>query len=373
MALRIERVHLRQIRMPLVHYFETSFGRTYSRDIILVELSGGGITGYGEVTAGENPFYNEEWTDSAWPILRNYVAPRVLKQREFDTAAEVAALSEGIRGHNMARGGLEAAAWDLEARALGLPLWQHVGGGARREIPCGVSIGVQDTVVDLLRKIETELAAGYQRIKIKIKPGWDIDVIREVRRNFADILLMADANSAYTLDDIDRLRALDEFDLMMIEQPLAHDDIIDHVQLQRQLRTAICLDECIRTPRHARQAIELHACRIINIKLGRVAGFKHARTIHDMAQAAGIPVWCGGMLEAGIGRAHNVALASMANFTLPGDVSASRRYWKQDIIQPEVEVTPQGNIVLRDNPGLGYELDHEHIRSITVREEAVVL
>lgn len=358
--------------MPLVHFFETSFGRTYGRDMIIVEVSGEGFTGWGEVTAGENPFYNEEWTESAWLILKDYAGPRVLNQR-FESAADVAPRTAHIRGHNMARGGLEAAVWDLEARLLGLPLWKHIGGGARREIPCGVSIGVQDTVADLLLKIETELAAGYQRIKMKIKPGWDVDVVAEVRRAFPQIQLMADANSAYTLDDAQRLRRLDEFNLMMVEQPLAHDDIVDHIKLQSMLGTPVCLDECIRTARHARQAIEMQACRIINIKLGRVAGFLEAKRVHDIADAAGVPVWCGGMLEAGIGRAHNIALATLPNFVLPGDVSASKRYWKRDIVVPPVETTERGTIVVRDEPGFGYELDHAWIRETTVREETVGL
>jgi O-succinylbenzoate synthase len=368
--MKLERITLRQIRMPLVHFFETSFSRTYSRDIILVEAASEGISGWGEVTAGENPFYNEEWTGSAWPILCDYVAPRVLG-RDLQSAEEVAPLTAHIRGHNMARGGLEAAVWDLEARREGVPLWKKIGGGARREIPCGVSIGIQDSVEQLLDKIEHELADGYQRIKMKIKPGWDVDVVRRVRERFPAVKLMADANSAYTLGDADHLRKLDDFYLMMIEQPLGHDDIIDHAELQRKLETPICLDESIRTAHHAEQAIKMHACGIINIKLGRVGGFREARLVHDVAQAAGIPVWCGGMLEAGIGRAHNVALATLPNFVLPGDVSASQRYWKRDIIQPAVETTPRGTIALRDEPGLGYAVDHDYIRSITVREESI--
>jgi len=283
----------------------------------------------------------------------------------------VAPLTAHIRGHNMARGGLEAAVWDLEARREGVPLWKKIGGGARREIPCGVSIGIQDSVEQLLDKIEHELADGYQRIKMKIKPGWDVDVVRRVRERFPAVKLMADANSAYTLADADHLRKLDDFYLMMIEQPLGHDDIIDHAELQRKLETPICLDESIRTAHHAEQAIKMRACGIINIKLGRVGGFREARLVHDVAQAAGIPVWCGGMLEAGIGRAHNVALATLPNFVLPGDVSASQRYWKRDIIQPAVETTPRGTIALRDEPGLGYAVDHDYIRSITVREESI--
>jgi O-succinylbenzoate synthase len=262
--------------------------------------------------------------------------------------------------------------WDLEARMRGVPLWNQIGGGARAQIPCGVSIGIQDSVPQLLEKIEQELEAGYQRIKMKIKPGWDVEAVREVRKRFPSIKLMADANSAYTLSDASRLKQLDEFYLMMIEQPLAHDEIIDHAALQGRLETPICLDECIRTAHHAEQAIRLGACKIINIKLGRVGGFGEAKAVHDVCQRNGIPVWCGGMLEAGIGRAHNIALASLPNFVLPGDVSASKRYWARDIIQPPVETTPQGTIELRNEPGFGYELDAAFLREITVREEAVI-
>ena len=367
--MRIERVTLRQIRMPLVHFFETSFGRTTERDIILVEACGEGESGWGEVTAGENPFYNEEWTDSAWLILRDFAIPQVLG-RDLGSAADAAPLTAHIRGHRMARGGLEVALWDLQARLASQPLWQAIGGGARREIPCGVSIGIQNSVDQLLEKIERELAAGYQRIKMKIKPGWDVEVIRQVRARFPSIKLMADANSAYTLDDAARLKELDEFYLMMIEQPLAHDDIIDHAALQAKLDTPICLDECIRSAHHAEQAIRLHACGIINIKLGRVGGFLEAKRVHDVAQAAGVPVWCGGMLEAGIGRAHNIALSTLPNFVLPGDVSASKRYWARDIIVPPVETTPQGTIRVSGAPGFGYALDRDYIRSVTVREES---
>lgn len=370
MGLKIEKIILRQIKMPLVHFFETSFGRTTERHIILVEAVADGISGWGEVTAGENPFYNEEWTEAAWIILRDYVAPRVAG-RELAGPEEVAPLSEHIRGHRMARGGLETAVWDLAARRNGVPLWSEIGGGDHKEIACGVSIGIQNSVAQLIGKIETELAAGYQRIKIKIKPGWDVDVIREVRRRFPSIRLMADANSAYTLADSDRLRQLDEFYLMMIEQPLSDDDIIDHAVLQSRLETPICLDECIRSARHAEQAIRLKACRIINIKLGRVGGFLEARRVHDLAARAGIPVWCGGMLESGIGRAHNIALSTLPNFTLPGDVSASKRYWAQDIIEPPVEVTPRGTIVVSNEPGLGYGIDRDCIGRLLVREETV--
>ena len=367
--MQLRRITLREVRMPLVHHFETSFGRTTERRILLVEVEGDGDGGWGEVTCGERPFYNEEWVDAAWMILRDFVAPQVLR-REISAAAQVAALSSHIRGHRMARGGLEAAVWDLEARLLGLPLWKHIG-GSRSQIDCGVSIGIQDSIDELLVLIERELAAGYQRIKVKIKPGWDIDVIRQVRARFPDIQLMADANSAYTLSDAGHLKQVDEFDLMMIEQPLAHDDIIDHAQLQAQLDTPICLDECIRNARQAEQAIEIEACRIINIKLGRVGGFSEALLVHNVTREHDIPVWCGGMLESGIGRAHNIALSTLANFSLPGDVSASQRYWKRDIIQPPVEVTADGVIEVRDEPGFGYGVDRDYIDELTVRKETL--
>jgi len=367
MEFTIDAVRLHLVSMPLVHFFETSFGRTYTRDIILVEVICGGASGWGEVTCGEHPFYNEEWTESAWLLLRDYLAPAILRQT-FASPTEVAARLPRVRGHNMAKGGLEAACWDLAARLRNEPLWKTIGAGARRAIPCGVSIGIQDTVPQLLEKIGREIEAGYQRIKVKIKPGWDVNVIAAIRREFPGILLMADANSAYTLADINHLRRLDEFNLMMIEQPLAHDEIIDHAQLQAALRTPICLDECIRSAHHAEQALRLDAGRIINIKLGRVGGFTEAIRIHDLCQSRKIPVWCGGMLEAGVGRAHNIALASLPNFTLPGDVSASRRYWQRDIIDPWVETTPQGIIELRDDPGFGYPLDLDFLASVRLRE-----
>jgi O-succinylbenzoate synthase len=365
--MKIDRIRLRLIRMPLVHFFETSFGRTYEREIIIVEVSSEGLSGWGEATCGEKPFYNEEWTASAWTILRDYVAPRILGH-ELGSAADVAARTSHIRGHLMARGGLEAAVWDLQARRNGRPLYAEIGGGARKEIPCGVSIGIQDSVEQLIDKIQTELDAGYQRIKMKIKPGWDIDVMSQVRGRFPSVKMMGDANSAYTLADAARLKHLDEFYLMMLEQPLAHDEIIDHAELQRQLATPICLDECIRSAHHAEQAIRMGAARIINIKLGRVGGFNEAKKLHDVAQAAGVPVWCGGMLESGIGRAHNVALATLPNFVLPGDVSASKRYWKRDIISP-IETTPQGTIAVSESVGFGYEIDNDFLASIVVQDE----
>lgn len=371
MAFVLDKLNMREIRMPLVHFFQTSFGRTYERRIILVEVvSTDGVSGWGEVTAGENPFYNEEWTDSIWGIVKDYVAPRVLGH-EFASAAEVGARSAHIRGHYMSRGGVEAACWDLEARLRGVPLYQAIGGGARKQIDCGVSIGIQDSVDQLLKKIETEVNAGYRRIKMKIAPGWDVEVIRAVRQRFPDILLMGDANSAYRLEDWPLLAALDEFNLMMIEQPLAHDEIIDHAELQAKLKTPICLDECIRSAHQAEQAIRMKAGRIINIKLGRVGGFAEAKRVHDVAQQHGIPVWCGGMLESGIGRAHNIALSTLPNFVLPGDVSASKRYWKQEVITEPIEVSPQGQITVSEKVGFGYDIDHAFLDSITVRSLTV--
>lgn len=367
----LDKLNMREIRMPLVHFFQTSFGRTYERRIVLVEVvSTDGVSGWGEVTAGENPFYNEEWTDSIWGVVKDYVAPRVLGH-EFQSAAEVGARSAHIRGHYMSRGGVEAACWDLEARLKGVPLYQAIGGGARKQIDCGVSIGIQDSVDQLLGKIETEVNAGYRRIKMKIAPGWDVEVIRAVRKRFPDILLMGDANSAYRLQDWELLAALDEFNLMMIEQPLAHDEIIDHAELQAKIKTPICLDECIRSAHQAEQAIRMQAGRIINIKLGRVGGFAEAKRVHDVAQKHGIPVWCGGMLESGIGRAHNIALSTLPNFVLPGDVSASKRYWKQEVITEPIEVSPQGQITVSEKVGFGYDIDRAFLDSITVRSVVV--
>lgn len=367
--MKIDRIILREIRIPLVHFFETSFGRTTNRRIVLVEVESGGAVGWGEVTAGERPFYNEEWTDAAWSVLRDFFVPRVIG-KTLKSASQAAQLSNGIRGHQMACGGLEAALWHLESCLIGVPLWKHIG-GIRKEIACGVSIGIQDSVEKLLDLIEQETAAGYQRIKIKIKPGWDVDVIRRVRDRFPDVQLMADANSAYTLDDSEHLKQLDDFQLMMIEQPLAHDEIIDHAKLQAKMSTPICLDECIRSAHHARQAIEMGAAQIINIKLGRVGGFSEALQVHAVCRDQGVPVWCGGMLEAGIGRAHNVALSTLEGFSLPGDVSASSRYWKRDVINPPVEVSKNGTIKAPEAMGLGYEIDQDYIETLTVRKEVL--
>ena len=365
--MRVDRVEIREIHMPLVHFFETSFGRTTERRIVLVRAFADGLTGWGEVTCGEKPFYSYETPETAWHMLRDFLIPWTL-QKEGTSAVEVAERFRVVRGHNMAKAALENALWNIEARREGVTLARRVG-GKLAEIPCGVSIGIQNSVEELLDKIEKECAAGYQRIKVKIKPGWDVEVIERVRAKFPTVPLMADANSAYSLADTERLKLLDRFNLMMIEQPLGWDDIIDHARLQRELRTPVCLDESIHSADDARKAIEIGACKIINIKLGRVGGFASARRIHDVCVSKGIPVWCGGMLESGIGRAHNIALSTLSGFTLPGDVSASARYWKQDIVDPEVSVTKQGTILSPEEPGLGYAPNLGRIESLTMHKE----
>ena len=365
--MRLRQITLREIHMPLVTPFETSFGRTTLRRILLVEADVDGVTGWGESVAGEGPFYAPETVETAWHILRDFLWP-ALRGREFASAAEVWDLLAAIRGHNMAKASLEAAIWDAEAKQKGLPLWKLIG-GAREEIPCGVSIGIQETDDDLERTVERELAAGYQRIKIKIKPGRDVEPVARLRQRFPAVHLMVDANSAYRLEDAPLLQQLDAYYLMMIEQPLGWDDLWSHVELQRKLQTAICLDECIHSEEHARAAIALGACRIINMKLGRVGGYTPALAIHDLCQKHQVPVWCGGMLESGIGRAHNIALSTLPNFTLPGDVTASRRYWTEDIIEPEVTVTPSGTIQVPKRPGIGYETRLARIEALSVRRE----
>ena len=367
--MKAEAVTLREIQMPLVHFFETSFGRTYSRRILLITVHCEGVEGWAECVAGEDPFYSSEWIDSAWPTITRYLAPEVLGEN-LESAGECTVKFARVRGHRMAKAALENALWDAEARQREQPLWKVLG-GSRREIQCGVSIGIQDSVEQLLEKIHTELAAGYRRIKVKVKPGWDVNVLEKVRSRWPEIVLSCDANSAYRLDQIEHLRSFDQFNLLMIEQPLWHDDIFYHARLQRELRTSICLDESIVNARSAAIALEIGACRIINVKVGRVGGFTEAKEIHDICHRQKIPVWCGGMLESGIGRVHNIALSALPGFSLPGDVSASKRYWKEDIIEPEVEVTPQGMIAISDEPGTGYRLKEDLIEKLTVRKETV--
>ena len=367
--MRVRKITLREIHLPLIAPFQTSFGTTTLRRIPLIEADVDGVIGWGECTAGEDPYYSYETVETAWHIIRDFLWP-IVKGREFSSASEIFGMFSQVRGHNMAKAGVETAIWDAEAKQKNMPLAKLLG-GAREEISSGVSIGIQPSIPELLAKVEKELAAGYQRIKIKIKPGNDVEPTRALRERFPRIRLMVDANSAYTLADAPMLKQLDPFFLIMIEQPLGHDDIYSHAALQRQLETPICLDECIHDYEHARAAIEIGACKIINMKLGRVGGHTAARKIHDLCQAKSIPVWCGGMLESGIGRAHNIAMSTLPNFTLPGDVSASRRYWTEDIIEPEVEVTSRGTIKVPAAPGIGYAPRLDRIESLSKRKEVL--
>ncbi len=367
--MKVEAITLREIRMPLVHFFETSFGRTTERRILLVTVHTDGPEGWGECVAGEDPFYSEESIDTAWYAVEQYLAPALLG-KGIDKGAEAPAMMARVRGHRMAKGALENALWDAEAQARQTPLWKLLG-GSQAEIPCGVSIGIQNSHDQLLEKIETELDAGYRRIKVKCKPGWDVEVFGKIRDRWAEIVLSCDANSAYTLDQIDHLKRFDRFNLLMIEQPLWHDDFYFHAQLQKKLKTSICLDEAIHNARDAQAAIELGACKIVNIKVGRVGGFSEAVAVHNVAMENNIPVWCGGMLETGIGRAHNIALSTLKNFTLPGDVSASKRYWKEDIIEPAVEVSSEGMITVPQAAGRGFKIKTDLIDKLTVRKQTL--
>ncbi|HLZ49523.1 MAG TPA: o-succinylbenzoate synthase [Candidatus Acidoferrum sp.] len=363
--MRIESITLREIRMALKAPFETSFGVSHHRRILLVELVADGATGWGEVTASETPAYNSETTGTAWHVISEFISP-LLIGKTITAASECGALLSSIRGHEMAKAGVENALWDAEARLKGISL-SNLLGGTLREIASGVSLGIRENPSSLVRKVEEALRSGYQRIKLKIKPGKDLEYVADVRKEFPEILLSVDANSAYRLEDAPYLRKFDDYNLLMIEQPLGWDDIYAHSRLQSQLQTAICLDECIHNSAHALAAIELKACRIINIKLGRVGGHSEAGRVEHICRTHAIPVWCGGMLETGIGRAHNIAMSSLTGFTLPGDVSASQRYWNEDIIEPEVEVTPRGTIHVPSSPGIGYEVRHARIEQLTVR------
>jgi o-succinylbenzoate synthase len=365
--MRIESITLRELKMRLKAPFETSSEVTWNRRILLVEVGVDGLHGWGEITASEDPFYNAETTDTAWHVTKDFIVPFIIG-KSVDSAAEIGSLLAPIRGHEMAKAGVENAVWDIEAQQKGLPLAKLLG-GTRQEIPCGVSIGIQASISTLLAKIDCELRAGYQRIKLKIKPGKDVEVVAGVRRQYSNIKLMVDANSAYRIENLELLRAFDQYELLMIEQPLGWDDIYQHSLLQAQLRTPVCLDECIHNSSHAEAAIRLGACRIINIKLGRVGGHTKAKQVHDLCVWHSIPVWCGGMLESGVGRAHNIAMSALPGFALPGDVSASQRYWDEDIIEPEVEVGPAGTIRVPVTPGLGYGVRRKRVESLTVRHE----
>jgi O-succinylbenzoate synthase len=364
---RIEAISIREMRLRLKMPFETSFGCMQERRILLVEANSEGAAGWGEVTAVEGPFYNSETTDTAWIVFRDFIVPLVLG-KELHSASEIPALLSPVRGHEMTKAALENAIWDLEAQQKGISLAKLLGGTVR-EIPCGVSIGIQREVDALVTAVEKELAAGYQRIKIKIKPGKDLEPVQALRKFFPTAKLMVDANSAYRMSDAGHLRQFDDYDLMMIEQPLEWDDFFQHARLQAELKTPICLDESIHNLHQTEAAIALKSCRILNIKLGRVGGHTEARKIQECCRRQGVPAWCGGMLESGIGRAHNIAMSTLPGFVLPGDISGSQRYWAADIIEPEVEVTSRGTIQVPESPGIGYKVLRNRIDELTSRQE----
>jgi O-succinylbenzoate synthase len=367
--MRIDGIILRELHLPLVRPFETSFGVTRKRRILLAEVRSEGLTGWGECTAGERPFFSGESTDSAWQVIVNELGP-TLASEPPEHGGECPRIFKQVRGNRMAKATLENAIWDLEAQREGVSLSQLLG-GVRDSIACGVSLGIEPSIPELMARIEKELAAGYQRIKLKCKPGWDVEVFESVRNRWPEIALSCDANSAYRLHDADHLVSFDAFDMVMIEQPLWHDDFYYHTMLQRRLETPICLDESINNRRDALAAIEMGSCRVINIKLGRVGGFSEAIAVHNAAQERGVPVWCGGMLESGVGRSHNIALSTLENFTMPGDVSASARYWAEDIVEPEITVSSAGEIAIPDKPGRGYEVRTDLVERLTVRKETI--
>lgn len=360
---------MRLVRLPLKEAFETSFGRIHSRLIFLVWVEGNGLTGWGEVVAAEEPRYSYETIGTASHVIRDYLA-HALMAKPLTGLTDLAGRFAPFKGHNMAKAGLELAYMDLWARVQDKSLSELVG-GTRKRVGVGVSLGIQPTLGALLERVDQYLSLGYQRVKLKIMPGWDLEIVAEVRRRHPDILLSVDANSAYTFRDLSHLKALDDFGLLMIEQPLDHDDLLDHAKLQAQLTTPICLDESITTLRRAEQALRLGSCRLINIKIGRVGGYSQAVPIHNLCYEQDIPVWCGGMLESGIGRAHNLALASLPGFTLPGDISASSRYFDRDLIVPEVEVAADGTAEVPRGQGLGFDVDLAYIGRCTETAEQI--
>jgi O-succinylbenzoate synthase len=365
----IEKIELFLCRLPLVHFFETSFGRSYDRTFVLVrvegEVDGQRQEGWGESVAEANPYYSSETTETVWHIIAGFIAPLIIG-KQFDHPREVYPALRRIRGHNMAKAGVEMAIWDFFARGKGQPLSQVLG-GTRDRIASGVSIGIQDSFDQLMEKIDKELSAGYQRIKIKIKPGWDIEAVERVRAKFGAIPLQVDANAAYSLADTALLAQLDPFDLLLIEQPLDYDDVMDHAVLQSRIKTPVCLDESIHTVRIARDAIDAKACKIINIKPGRVGGHQASIELHDLCAAHDIPVWHGGMLESGIGRAHNIHLASLPNFRLPGDIAASKRYYQPDLIEPAIDIASDGTIAVPQGPGIGVNIVRDRVDKATLR------
>jgi O-succinylbenzoate synthase len=367
--MRIDSIVLREIRMPLVEPFVTSFGETTDRRVLLAEINAEGLVGWGECVAGEHPYFSSESIDTAWVVLVQELGP-MLASSPAEHGGDCPKIFKRVRGNPMAKAALENAIWDLEAQIEKAPLYELLG-GTKKRIACGVSIGMQPTMEKQLRKVEREVNAGYQRIKLKCQPGWDVEMLEAVRKRWPKIMLSVDANSAYRMRDFDHLVDFDRFNLLMIEQPLWADDFYYHSMLQKRLETAICLDESIRNRRDALAAIDMESCRIINIKNGRVGGFSEAIAVHNAAMERGIPVWCGGMLETGIGRAHNIALSSLPGFTLPGDVSASKRYWAEDIIEPQVEVSSKGEITVPTSAGRGFEVKTGLVEKLTVRREEI--
>jgi O-succinylbenzoate synthase len=365
--MRIDRIELIHIKMILVSPFVTSMGTEYDEEHIIVRVDGEGVTGWGESVAEGTPFYSYETVQTAWHILRDFLIPSVLG-KELSGINEALALYDRVRGHMMAKAGLEAALWDAFAKTKGISLSKMLG-GTRSKIDVGVSIGIQSSEKALINKVEGYFKEGYKRIKIKIAPGNDIQFVAALRKEFPGLLLQVDANSAYTLDDVDLFRKMDDYNLILIEQPLGYEDIYDHSKLQREIKTPVCLDESIHSLDDTRAAIELDSCRIINIKPGRVGGFTESKLIHNYCASKNIPVWHGGMLESGIGRAGNVALASLPNFTLPGDISASKRYYREDIVEPEFVVNPDGTMDVPVRPGIGVEVNMKMLKKVTVRNE----
>jgi O-succinylbenzoate synthase len=367
--MRIDAIILRELHMPLVRPFETSFGVTRERRILLAEVHSEGLIGWGECTAGERPHFSGESTDTAWQVITQELGPMMAAEAP-EHGGDVPRIFQQVRDNRMAKAALENAIWDIEAQREDISLSRLLG-GVRDTIQCGVSLGIQSSIPVLLGIIERELEAGYQRVKLKCKPGWDVEVFEQVRNRWPQIALSCDANSAYKMRDLDHIVAFDAFDLLMVEQPLWHDDFYFHSMLQKRMETPICLDESIHNRRDALAAIEMESCRIINIKLGRVGGFSEAIAVHNAALERGVPVWCGGMLESGVGRSHNIALSTLENFSLPGDVSASARYFTDDIVEPEVTVSKTGEIEIPDVPGRGYEVRSDLIDRLTVRKETI--
>ena len=363
----IDRIEIDLLKLPYVHFFETSFGRSYDRTFSLIKVCEGGVCGWGECVAEEAPLYSEETAETAWHVMKDFLIPLVLRKglvEPEDFARETAV----FRGNRMAKAGIELALWDLKAKKAGVPL-HKLYGGVRTEIEAGVSVGIEDSLPELVDRVGRYLDEGYKRIKIKIKPGWDVAACAAVREGFPDIMLQVDANGAYKLEDRETLKALDAFGLLMVEQPFAPYDLWDHAKLQREMTTPLCLDESVVSFDTARAALEMGSCRVINIKVGRIGGVVETRRIHDYCASRQVPVWCGGMLECGIGRAHNLHIATLPDFKYPNDLSASRRYYREDLIDPFIELSGPGTIRVPDGPGIGVNPVESRIAKASLRKE----